>query len=38
MRQAPPGGDLVQQFRSAISNDMLRAIEEAQAGAEVRCF
>ena len=38
MRQAPPGGDLVQQFRSAISNDMLRVLEEAEAEAEVRCF
>jgi hypothetical protein len=38
MRQAPPGGDLVQQFRSAISNDMLRALQEAEAEAEVRCF
>jgi hypothetical protein len=38
MRQGPVSGDLAQQFRSAISNDMFRALEEAQAEAEVRCF
>jgi hypothetical protein len=32
------GGYLNQTFRSAMSNDMLRDFEEAQAEAEVRCF
>jgi hypothetical protein len=38
MRQGPGGGYLAQQFRTAASNDMVRALEEAQAEAEVRCF
>jgi hypothetical protein len=32
------GGYLGQTFRSAMSNDMVRDLEEAQAEAEVRCF
>jgi hypothetical protein len=32
------GGYLGQTFRSAMSNDMVRDFEEAQAEAEVRCF
>jgi hypothetical protein len=32
------GGYLAQEFRSAISNDIVRDLEEAQAEAEVRCF
>jgi hypothetical protein len=32
------GGYLGQEFRTAISNDMVRDLEEAQAEAEVRCF
>jgi hypothetical protein len=32
------GGYLGEEFRSAISNDMVRDFEEAQAEAEVRCF
>jgi hypothetical protein len=32
------GGYLGQTFRSALSNDMVRDLEEAQAEAEVRCF
>jgi len=32
------GGYLGQEFRTAMSNDMLRNLEEAQAEAEVRCF
>ncbi len=38
MRQGPVTGDLSAQFRSAVSNTMLRGLEEAQAEAEVRCF
>ena len=32
------GGYLGQEFHTAISNDMVRDLEEAQAEAEVRCF
>jgi hypothetical protein len=32
------GGYLGEEFRTAISNDMVRDLEEAQAEAEVRCF
>lgn len=32
------GGHLGEMFRSALSSDMLRALNEAQAEAEVRCF
>lgn len=32
------GGYLADVFRSATSNDMVRALDEAQAEAEVRCF
>jgi len=32
------GGYLGQEFRTAISNDMVRELEEAEAEAEVRCF
>jgi len=32
------GGYLGQTFRSAMSNEMVRDLEEAQAEAEVRCF
>ncbi|MBV8095388.1 MAG: hypothetical protein JO110_19590 [Acetobacteraceae bacterium] len=32
------GGYLGQEFRTAISSDMVRELEEAQAEAEVRCF
>jgi hypothetical protein len=32
------GGYLGQEFRSALTNTMVRALEEAQAEAEVRCF
>jgi hypothetical protein len=32
------GGYLSQEFRSAVSNDIVRGLEEAQAEAEVRCF
>jgi hypothetical protein len=38
MRQGPAGGDRMAPFRSAISNDMLRLFQDAQAEAEVRCF
>jgi hypothetical protein len=32
------GGYLAQEFRSAVTNDIARDLEEAQAEAEVRCF
>ncbi len=32
------GGYLGQEFRSALSNDIVRDLEEAEAEAEVRCF
>ncbi|CAH2605042.1 conserved exported protein of unknown function [Rhodovastum atsumiense] len=32
------GGYLAQQFRTGISNDIVRDLDEAQAEAEVRCF
>jgi hypothetical protein len=32
------GGYLGEEFRSALSNDMVRDLEEAEAEAEVRCF
>jgi hypothetical protein len=32
------GGHLGEVFRSGVSNDMVRDLEEAQAEAEVRCF
>jgi len=38
MRQAVGRADMVQQFRSAVTNEMVRALEEAKAEAEVRCF
>jgi len=38
MRQSPGGGYLVQQFHTAIANEMVRDLQEAQAEAEVRCF
>ena len=33
-----PGGYLTQEFRSGMTNDIVRDLEEAQAEAEVRCF
>jgi hypothetical protein len=33
-----PSGYLGQTFRSALSNEMVRDLEEAQAESEVRCF
>jgi hypothetical protein len=38
MRRGPGGGYLAQEFRTGVSNDMVRELEEAQAEAEVRCF
>lgn len=38
MRQAPGGGYLAQQFHTAVANDMVRDLGEAEAEAEVRCF
>jgi len=32
------GGYLGEEFRSGVTNDMVRNLEEAQAEAEVRCF
>ena len=32
------GGYLGEEFRSAVTNDMVRSLDEAQAEAEVRCF
>lgn len=32
------GGYLGQEFRSAITNDIVRDLEEAEAEAEIRCF
>jgi len=32
------GGYLGEEFRSAVSNNIVRGLEEAQAEAEVRCF
>ncbi|HEY3845569.1 MAG TPA: hypothetical protein VGL95_00485 [Acetobacteraceae bacterium] len=32
------GGYLGEEFRGALSNDMVRDLEEAEAEAEVRCF
>jgi hypothetical protein len=32
------GGYLAQEFRSTLSNDIVRDLQEAQAEAEVRCF
>jgi hypothetical protein len=38
MRRGAAGGYLGQTFRTAMSNDMVRDFEDAQAEAEVRCF
>jgi hypothetical protein len=38
MRRGGGGGYLAQTFRSAISTEMVRDLEEAQAEAEIRCF
>jgi hypothetical protein len=38
MRQSPGGGYLVEQFHTAVANEMVRDLNEAQAEAEVRCF
>jgi hypothetical protein len=32
------GGYLAQEFRSAVTNDIVRDLQEAEAEAEVRCF
>jgi hypothetical protein len=32
------GGHLAAEFRSAVSNDLVHSLEEAEAEAEVRCF
>ena len=38
MQQTPGGGYLAQEFRVPASTEMVRALREAQAEADVRCF